>query len=140
MGLHAYDKLWTKLTLAFLNLSSTGSLPALEVGDSRLERGTATGLVTIVRDRFAINCVMLVAFYNRADAVTGTGARVADTGDGNAADGEMSRRHARYRAAVTGRVVQADDVRHGRSRSKVALRRIPPTPTWTRPYTWAALP
>lgn len=96
--------------------------------------------MTVIDDRLAIDCVMLVAFYNRAEAVYGTGARVADTGDGNAADGKMSRRHARYRAAVTGRVVQADDVTHGRSRSKLALRRIPPTPTLTRPYTWAALP
>lgn len=96
--------------------------------------------MTVVGDLDAVDSVMLFAFDDRPHAVHRTGALVADAGDGIAADGEMSCGHTHNRAAVTGWIVQADDVRHDLSRSKEAFRRIPPTPILLLLYTEAALP
>lgn len=80
---------------------------------------------------------MWIAFDDGANAVYGTRARVADTGDWNAANGEMSGRNVSDRTAVSGWIVQTDDVRHDRGLAELAelaFRRIPAASKWSPSY------
>lgn len=81
----------------------------------------------IISDWNAADFVMGIAFDDGANAVYGTRARVADTGDWDPANGEMSGRNISDRTAVSGWIVQTDDVRHDRSLAEQGLRHIRPT-------------
>lgn len=68
--------------------------------------------MSVISDGNAVDGVMRVAFDNRAVAMYRTGAFVPNTGDGYASDRKVGCGDVYDFAAVAGRVVQADDVRH----------------------------
>ena len=80
--------------------------------ECRFQLRTATRFVSIVGDPDAVNGVMRIAVGDSAVAVQRTCALVADTGNCNSIDREMSCRDARNFAAVASGVIQTDNVRH----------------------------
>lgn len=85
--------------------------------------------MTVVGDLNFVERLTLLAFDNCSRAVQWTGHPVSHTGDGHAANREMGCRDTCDCASMRSRVVQPDDVRHGRFLSEVALRHTRPVST-----------
>ena len=71
--------------------------------------------MALIRNTDAVNGVVRIALGDSAVAVKRTSALVANTGNCNSTDRELSCRYARNFAAVASGVVQSDDVRHDSS-------------------------
>lgn len=87
-------------------------LGAFKIRGRRLQRGTATGVMSIVGDGDAIDRVMRVALDDRGTAMHWADALIAYAGDCDTTDREMRCGYFHDMATVARRVVQADYVWH----------------------------
>jgi len=69
--------------------------------------------MAVISNRLAIYRLHRLALHNSAVTVDRACTCVANAGDGDTANGEMGCGDGNDLAAVAGRIVQADDVRHG---------------------------
>ena len=82
--------------------------------------------MTLVCHLIPVDRLVSSAIDDRSRSVDRAGYRVTNTSDGNSAHGEVTRGYVRDVAAVSGRVIQADDVGHASLRDGVVQHHIRP--------------
>lgn len=90
--------------------SSTSAIAEILYG--RCQYGSATSLMTVVCNRYSINCMSRFSLHDISWTMDRASAFVTDAGDCNAADRKVRSGHAGDLAAVAGGIVQPDYIRH----------------------------